>query len=52
MLEGVVAASFYFYSKHMKQKDEAKTVIYEVCFSEDERELACITNQHILLYSM
>jgi hypothetical protein len=44
--------TYYFYSKKVRQSSESKVIIHDACLSEDERELTCITNQHILLYSM
>lgn len=52
LLEGVMIISFYFYSKKVRQTCESKVVIHDACLSEDERELTCVTNQHILQYSM
>jgi hypothetical protein len=52
LLQGNLMVSFYFYSKRIRQTCESKVLIYDACLSEDERELTCITSQHILLYSM
>lgn len=44
--------SFYFYSKRIRQKCEGKVIIHDACLSEDERELVCVSNQHVVIYSM
>jgi hypothetical protein len=44
--------TFYFYAKKVKQSSECRVPIHDVCFSEDERELTCVTGQHVLIYAM
>lgn len=49
---GEVVCSFYFYFKLQGEQTQKRQIIHDVCLSEDEKDLACVTNKHILLYSM
>jgi hypothetical protein len=58
LFKGDIVNSFYFYDPKTKRKDKStnekpkKLMIHDMCFSEDERELTCITSKYILIYSM
>lgn len=50
LLEGLLVASFYFYCR--VDGREGRVKIHDLCFSEDEREVCCLSTRHIVLYSM
>lgn len=55
MLKGEVVNSFYFYEDKKGKEGNteiAKMKVHDVCLSEDERELCCVTSKYVVIYSM
>lgn len=54
LMKGETINSFYFYEDR-KGKDGpevTKVRVHDVCLSEDERELSCVTSKYVVIYSM
>lgn len=50
--QGKIISSFYFYFQLQGEPAKKRQIIHDICFSEDEQTIACVTNKHILLYQM
>jgi hypothetical protein len=50
--EGQTLGSFYFNFKTSKDTHSQKQNIHEVCFSEDEKDIVCLSSKHILFYNL
>ncbi len=54
LMKGETINSFYFYEDR-KGKDGvevSKVRVHDVCLSEDERELSCVSSKYVVIYSM
>jgi hypothetical protein len=55
LLKGETVNSFYFYEDRKGKEGGAeitKMRVHDVCLSEDERELSCVTSKYVVIYSM
>lgn len=50
--QGTTLGSFSFHFQTSKDTKSKKQTIHEVCFTEDEKDLVCLTNKQILYYSL